>query len=186
MEACSREHCGFPNSCDENAVRGNSVPADCKNIQHLLLLTAEGSKLSCRMTNMCFQFLVFVVLGSHQGHCCYCCKNTAAGWCLWSQGKETQSGRDGWGHCGCQDVSWGVCVKPHVGRASNSRAMCVHLAPVTWKSSSLAITAASRNQGTSGIPTSGWWLAVFILYLLIPGAQKMMKTFVSTKKTLFN
>lgn len=99
------ENCGFSNSCDENAVRGDSVPADCKNIRHLLLLTAEGTKLNCRMTNTWFQFLVLVVLGSHQGHCCYCCKNTAAGWCLWNQGKETQSGKDGWGCCGGQDVS---------------------------------------------------------------------------------
>lgn len=56
-------------------LREGSVPADSKNTQHLLLLTAEGTELSFRMTSTCFQFLVFVVLGSHQGHCCYCCKN---------------------------------------------------------------------------------------------------------------
>lgn len=76
------------------------MPADSKNIQHLLLLTAEETKLSFRKTSTCFQFRVFVVLGCDQGHCCYCCKETAAGWYLWYQGKDTQSGRDGWAAVG--------------------------------------------------------------------------------------
>lgn len=149
-------------------LKEGSVPADCKNTQHLLLLTGEGTELSFRMTNTCFQFLVFVVLGSH---CCYCCKKPAAGWCLWNQGKETQSGRDGWGCCGCQGVSWGVCVKPHVWlQWTDDFKLQSHVCAsgschmeICWFSHD----RCQQEQRTSGIPTSVWWLAIFLLYLVI-------------------
>lgn len=108
-ETSSRKHHGFPNSCDDNAVREDSALADSQNVQSLLLLTAEGTKLSFRKRNTCFQFHVFAVLGCDQRRCCYCCEKPAAGLDLRCQGKEAPSGRDGgregWGCCGCQDVS---------------------------------------------------------------------------------
>lgn len=94
-EASSRKHHGFPNSCDDNAVREDSALADSQNVRSLLLLTAEGTRLSFRKRNTCFQFHVFAVLGCDQRRCCYCCEKPAVGLDLRCQGKEAPSGREG-------------------------------------------------------------------------------------------